>query len=830
MSANLDDRQLRAYLERVNAQDTTQIQSLLDHFSRDAGSLVPLINEFREQLGFGGASTPVGDDTEPGAPDFYQKGGQVFIQVLREHPIFHEQRSLVAGIPILGEDGDEIETQLARNVSELLVAGVLAIGLLEEPDERYFGALTHIAFNADAISTLLRTVLGGKALPDLDEVIRLPDKLENLYLHSCVVGVQNALSALGQALSVGKATSQADRITGLQPKSGCAGDTITIQGQGFGNQQPSGVEVWFPTLDGKCAKAQIIPPWSDTAIQALAPANVGTGWVGFVEFPANATSLAGPATALAGEMEQCFGKAAFAAAQKIKAIGMKASPVPCPPPLSNGANYFLGGPPVVDWFTINGGVSGPTDKPEDDLIVEAGTDLILSWQVQNATLIDVRRTSGNGPPFTMTGANQQQINIGKFSSVYSLRARYELTATNACGTVTHIIRLGLRKTPALKIVGVEVIQAIQRFNLSAPALNNTVPFVARKRTMVRVYIDSGITDGFKNAIGKDEHGQTLYGENIQPDVTGRVIIWPSGAKQGFDAEMVNGSGIYVNAKPRSEIQRDALSDTLNFELPVDELKGVVTIEVAVWVKGHQNEIGTGWVAHDNSTVVTFEPRRTQTLVRIRVSDDTSGPTPLPAPTAAAFAFTMTGATRRFPIAEDGIVIALKPPFTAIKTSSANVNLAFRSDWDHFLDHIDWIAGQFPNQGEIWAALVPMTTRYPMMGIANAGLKTGHRKFVAMSAVGLPVSGVEFAFAHEMAHTFAPPSTGGARMGIKHADCGSPPDPDPRLPAKIEDFGMDVPQRKLIPPGSSEVMSVPPCFDPFLWTSIALWQMLFDELV
>jgi hypothetical protein len=64
-----------------------------------------------------------------------------------------------------------------------------------------------------------------------------------------------------------------------------------------------------------------------------------------------------------------------------------------------------------------------------------------------------------------------------------------MTASNACGTVTADAQLEMTETPMLGIIRIEVVQSIQK-------VDNSVPLTASRRTAVRVFVDSGINDGF----------------------------------------------------------------------------------------------------------------------------------------------------------------------------------------------------------------------------------------------------------------------------------------------------------------------------------------------
>lgn len=80
------------------------------------------------------------------------------------------------------------------------------------------------------------------------------------------------------------------------------------------------------------------------------------------------------------------------------------------------------------------------------------------------------------------------------------------------------------------------------------------------------------------------------------------------------------------------------------------------------------------------------------------------------------------------------------------------------------------------------------------------------------------AGVLDTFAHELTHCH----------GVGHADCGNPPDLDDRLPAsRIEETGVDVYNYEIHEEGVGELMSY--CDHSIRWPSVALWNILMDEI-
>ena len=567
-------------------------------------------------------------------------------------------------------------------------------------------------------------------------------------------------------------------IASIAPARACFGDQVTISGSGFGATQPADVEVIIGT-----AVAPIVS-WSDTKIVITVPPGTTSGCVAFRNRTLEALRLQAAAAneeAIASIAEgfACMGQ------HRVwpKAPPLKPSTAPC-----TAANFLSIGPPVVSF----------TASPAQ---VTPGTQVFLNWSVQNATTFRVRRTSAAGPFIDVTNPPGTSANLGQFAGTQNTDATYELTATNSCGTTTRSVTVELRQPPTLGILGVEVVQSVQRFAFGNPAQQNTVRLAARKRTMVRVYVDSGISNGFNNGAGA----------NLQPNVTGRVTVFPPGAGAGTTAVLRNAGGT-ISARPQATINRDQLGHSLNFELPSHLIDGAVRLEVRVWVTGHENELGTRWNPWGTALTVNFQPRRAQPVVRIFVRDTNQN---LAAPTAAQYETSRTGARTRYPVAfAGGMPIFIAPGFETINSAH---DLQTRAGWDNLLDDIADIADDFVDNGEIWTGLVPDQANYNLNGLGTVGGTQPHM----LARAALPAT-----FAHELGHNF----------GFMHANCGlqAGDTPDSRIPAATEDTGMDVFRTFVIPNATSELMST--CTPTWAgatrqdrWPSIAFWDIAFDAL-
>lgn len=796
----------RALLESVNAADRDLLVATVRSVMADRAALRACVR-FSSAVVKELAGTEF--DRLPNDP----RGATAVVSILTTHPAFGKGRDLVAASPVLGPGGDDpSEFDARREAAEVLAVGVCALIAENLLDERHAAALTQVAIGADAASRLVRDMLFGGRTRDIDLDLEslIPSRLidlETLERMGCGHEIAGAAAKLG--LGFQPARAWATGITALAPSGACAGATITIQGSGFGAAQPSDVVVMFPTRDGGCTVAQVTA-WSDTAVSVVVPASAGPGCVGFASKGTPADFAA--ATHFADVLDHCIGPAALRVSTKIRRFaGLSA--LPCAPCLAGGANRYAGAGPIIDGFTANGCI---------EAVVQPGQNVVLAWSVRNAKSLTLSRAGMQGPfavpptPLPATGI----LDLGPFNGTQPASASYVLRAANACSTETRTVIAKLVREPTLKISSIEVVQAIQR-------ADNSVRLAARKRTVARVFVESGITDGF-------DYGS---GPGVVPGISGRVLVFAAG--QGFGT---SGAPLPIAALalPAGTHDRNLGTHSFNVELlPTSDLAGPVRIDALVWVDGHETDVGGPWKAFA-STSVTFQPRARQEVLPFLISDFGNL---LAAPSLAAFNASLQEARKRYPLAEDAYVV--HPPITIAASDAFGnpYNLAGAFDWGRLLFDIATMVFLFPSTptGGVRAGLVPRN---------GGGLTDVDGNAIppyAVNGMGSPrVGGVAPAFvcqallpgtfAHELGHS----------CGLNHApcpalpgtpgsgDCSDPPsDIDSRLPGGTEDVGMDVPAGAVIPTGRGELMSycgdLSRCPGPTRWPSITTWDLLFDTL-
>ncbi|HLM20115.1 MAG TPA: family 1 glycosylhydrolase, partial [Propionibacteriaceae bacterium] len=420
----------------INRAQQPELDAMLDRLTSPVGAATLAdIARFLEVL------------TAARSTDLPLSGAQAIVDLLEKHPGFRDGRELTVGLPVFA-DRDRQWADLQADAARTLVQVDLAVLLVAERTERHVEVLMHVAAGADTFSTLLREVLLGRPVPDLDWLTRRPPllvDLAELSVRGCMLGVRHAFNALAQSASYAKEAAKAallqrtwaTGITALTPSVGCAGTLVTIAGSGFGATQPAQTSVRFPRRGGGCTEARVAPGgWSATAIKAIAPLDVGDGCVGFTWTPdpplrpAGVAMLAEAVYSAAGEMETCIGLPAMRAAQLLRDRGATLFAVrqSCPECLPGEVNRFRGGRPIIRSFTASA----------SQLL--SGDPLDLSWRVENATSVEIRTRRVNGRrhelpdvPASLNSA-QGTYHVANIPGTWLWRAEYELRAMNQCAS------------------------------------------------------------------------------------------------------------------------------------------------------------------------------------------------------------------------------------------------------------------------------------------------------------------------------------------------------------------------------------------------------------
>ncbi len=585
-----------------------------------------------------------------------------------------------------------------------------------------------------------------------------------------------------------------DNIDSISEDQVCSGDIITINGSNFGQSQGN-YELVFGTTKANVAS------WTDTEIRVRVPSGItGRFCIGIRnEEKENNRRDAHEQNRKAFEE---FSEGASVCLGQPDAAGI----LPYRPdtPDCVDVNVVNIGNPSV-YFRANNGIQST---------IESGSDILLEWAVTNADSMQITRKGSDGPTANITSPMTGQKNIGPFNAGSELTATYKLEATNSCGTVSKEVEVTAVRTPQLAILGIEVTQAIQRFNWNNNGQNNSVRLVNEKRTMVRVYVESGVTDGF-------DFGE---GANILPDVTGHLILtYPNGNTATVN-NILNPSK--VNAQPLGSVKRGNLEHTVNFELPVNNLDGTIQLNAEIYTDPRNG----GGRLDRQSTSVNFQQNEQMRLVAILVNDTVNGNT---APNMNDYAVSLQGARTRLPVRERGVQLFRAQNHMTISTQS-DEDLTTGKGWSNLLDRLEDIADDYQNNDEIWTGLVPNSGTYKWNGLANDGIIKfwwdKHPRMLSRSRQGAT-------FAHELSHTVsidhAPSVNAGTNPLVN--SCGNPAGVDNTLVSLTEDVGIDVAAYRLMPQGIPTLMTyctpniggTPNYQDR--WMSIDLWNRLWNQI-
>jgi hypothetical protein len=664
-----------------------------------------------------------------------------------------------------GTDDDGLDVLRGHSVS-YLVAGAIALGLTgRDVGDDLAAGLIHAAADPDPDSLLLRANLLRERLfePPPPVIPEWLEEIDRFVERNCFAGVMKAVLELGRWAG-SRSSSYSTGIVRVTPSRVCGGTKVTLHGGGFGQTQPADVVVYVPTLGGGCREAKVLA-WSDTAIVVRAPTDIGSGCAGFVKlsgeyhFPQGVT----------GELTTCIGAAAEAWTRGFERVQTPA--VSCPPCLAGGQNRIhVGGKPIVNRFRFT---------PD---LVQPGGQPTLEWNVSNAT--DVQITMISGPPLAIP-TPVPLVGLTTLAPVIGLApvtGQYRLTATNDCGVTTAVAEFSMRRTPLLSITRIEVVQSIQ-------TPTNTVRLAANRRTAVRVFVNSGISDGFDfgTGLGPNRVGDlhaVLTAENLD---TGDVFDcgWP------WAGPRVAGPAL----------NRNVLADSINFGVPLAACTGNVEFRATVMQPGPP---GSATAAPANGSVqVSFTPKGSQMFLPFLITDPSSA---RPAPTMADLFTCLTGPAQNHPFPDNSFIVNPALPFTLSGPEKLSVSV----NWSWLVMRLQSMSFLFASQpvGGVRIGIVPNDPSYPWTGMALPRTGAPPPAFIVVA------SSARWC-AHELGHA----------SGLLHVNDGSAGGPFGALPLTISDPGLNVVTRTLVPSGSPEAMG----YGSPAWPSIEHWDHMFDSI-
>jgi hypothetical protein len=373
------------------------------------------------------------------------------------------------------------------------------------------------------------------------------------------------------------------------------------------------------------------------------------------------------------------------------------------------------------------------------------------------------------------------VTLAPITGTSRIEATYRIVAKNACGQVSADAVVVMTRTPKLSVSRIEVVQSIQKSN-------NSVRLTARRRTAVRVFMESGITDGFNLGLGPNRVGgltATLYAENIN-----------SGAVQNCGPPW--DPAVTAATAPN----RDLLSDSVNFDIPLQACTGDVRFRVVVQQPGLPGTRPLLFAS--GSTDVSFMPKPQQELLPWIFTDPSSTSA---TPTMPDFFDNLTGPARRQPFPENGFIV--NPPIRV--TLGAIDSLKLPTAWERLVAGMATTIFLFPSTpvGGIRSGITPSDPAYVWAGMALPRIGPTAPSFVCQMAD-------TDTCAHELGHTY----------GLQHVNCGGPAGPyDGRLPLTLSDPGLNVVGRSLLATGANEQMT----YCTPRWPSIEHWDAIFDRI-
>lgn len=719
----------------------------------------------QQVLGIGSWTGDLGPATSLSAT-----GARAMSGLVLAHPAVLDGARSDTPLALFGPTADPRLEALRFDAVGFLVAGALAVGLEgRDFDDRLAERLVFAGVAIDPASLLLRDRLtGGKPVgpppPVLPEWV---DRLDDFLARNCFAGVVGAVLELGRWASGSRSQSDALGISRLSATTVCGGTQLTIFGSGFQDPQPADTKVYVPAGNG-CREATV-KQWSDTAIVVELPADVGAGCVGFVR---GGGAALGEPQRVTGELTNCIGAAAEQWTRGFSKVGTPI--VSCPPCLPGGQNRIqAGGRPLINTFRFT---------PEH---VEPGGQPVLSWNVSNVTTLQIAAAGGNGPALSLPSPLPPvgSITLAPVGGLAPVDGRYRLTATNACGPKTADAAFEMRRTPQLAVLRIEVVQSIQK-------VDNSVHLTANRSTAVRVFVDSGIADGFNLGVGPNR-------------VDGVTVSLQ--AESLADGSLRDCGSPWPGSQATSAPNRDLLADSFNFDVPLSACEGSVRFHAFVELRrtGGQPPLSSATGAVD----VSFTTKGPQELLPMLITDPSSAS---PAPTLADFFANLMGAAgpaHAQPFS--GFTINPEIPWTLSSAESLQSGI----NWSWLVTRITTASFLFSKTpvGGIRSGIVPADGLYPWGGMALPRVGGTAPSFIVQA--GQPQT-----CAHEMGHAF----------GYLHVNCGTPPPAGPydaNLPLTISDPGIDVLARSIVPAGSSELMTY--CNPQ--WPSVPHWERMFMSI-
>jgi hypothetical protein len=623
------------------------------------------------------------------------------------------------------------------------------------------------------------------------------------------------------------------RIDSLSPNNGCEGDTAVLRGSGF----IPGAEVMFVGARLGTFVRATPTRWSDTEIEFVIPSGATYGPV----------------------------KLVYAHSNGVEVCGIHTSDAPFD--RSEQPTLFVGGRPRIDSISFL-----KDDVPFDPSseTVWPGERVALVYEYTLNTLnhsVEVRGaqiqiTNGSlSPdipldpyPFESTdepGRTMQTMPPTDYNR--TTRISCEISLTNGCGTTVGSASYIVHRPASVALLDTEVTQGIQFLNATEHMRNddeagdnNTVPLIAHKRTLVRVYYKT-------SQIAEFNQGKAV-GLNV------RLRGFIDGEElSGSPLSALNSNSLFAINTTNPWAQRGTLTTSANFILPddwtiptrrVEQLAGAVSrildtpLTLIAELGLRPNEPWHRDTIDDNSDELTltglrFNSAAPMSCVVVRVNFTGPGSNGGIAPGFSRCRRTLTAVSRRYPTSD---LELFRPPntdewlidFSDDLTADPGDQLGCGDAWNALVDKLGTMAFWAHNDDQsVWVGC--LHPDIPFMKVVGCGCTTvGAAGLLASSMDPSTESRAFRSTLHELGHSY----------GIsKHTN-----EDDSRYPeymgdgnSGIGEFGVDVAgidmsdlseiDKLVFPPGVLDIMffkdnGTDRWFSPFTYQQ--LMQLFFSD--
>jgi len=334
---------------------------------------------------------------------------------------------------------------------------------------------------------------------------------------------------------------------------------------------------------------------------------------------------------------------------------------------------------------------------------------------------------------------------------------------------------------AVPITAIERTQSTQYLKINGKgsgfAADNTVPMIASKELILRVYVRS----------------DSIWWPHTPTTVTGKVSY--AGHP---DLAPLNGA---ISAMPRSALDRNNVNHTLVFRVPAAHCTGTVTFNVTVWDPAFPADASSAFLS--SSLALTFD-----SVPRVRIHGVlihyTGKGMNIAAPSGIDLINTLVWVGKTYPISGFN--------YTACEVKDFNGDLTVGggggcgTGWNQLFNML-WNMRNMSGTNDVFVGLLP--TGVPTSGVIGCG----------GGGVAIAYKGGGSVLAQEIGHAF----------GRAHAPCGNPGGPDPNYPTydsypsgSIGEFGFDTTTCQIFDPaGTYDFMSYcgPVWTSPYTYTAL-----------